>query len=326
MISIIDSHRQGPVLRAGLFGLTALLMSGLLWEQFQLGLYNTVLASIYVIPVLVLAAVVILFSRDRSHHDWLVLPVLVLVTIPGLVRLETGVALSLNYLLMMPFLSYFCLRRTLGHIYNFCMVVAIWIATLAVSDLLVATRSALVYIMVAASVACYGLLISHRLLVATSLALKDGESGAYNARQFALMLEREVARSVRAKRPLSLIGFSIEDFSQLCDLHGNRAVIQFLPDFVGCIRDEVRAGDEVFRIREELFILLLPDCAEDGAIVLMERIRRHLEQRHWPVLGEVSLLTATVALAAGEKGRDVERRLLTRLAKQKRASLQASAF
>jgi diguanylate cyclase (GGDEF)-like protein len=326
MMIMLDNHHRGPVLRSGLFVLTALLMSWVVWEQFQLGLYDTVLMSFCVIPMLLLAAAIIWLRRDCSHHDWLALPVLVLVVAPGFIQIEPSMALSLNYLLMMPFLSYFCLRRTLSHIYNIGMIIALWWTVMMAADVLVATRAALVYTMVAASVACYGLLIQHRLLMVASLTLNDGESGAYNAGHFSLVAEREVARSERAKRPLALIGFSLEDFSQLCDLHGQHAVSQFLPQFVEGIRNEVRAGDGIFRIRDELFILLLPDCAEDGAIVLMERMRRQMERQQWPILGEVSLLTTTVALVAGDTCQDVERRLLARLAKQKRASLQAAAF
>jgi len=91
------------------------------------------------------------------------------------------------------------------------------------------------------------------------------------------------------------------------------------------MQSDIRAGDEVFRQRDDLFILMLPDCPEDGAIVLMERIRRHIGETDWDV-GELSLMTATITSNPGEKAEDLKKRLLTRMAKQKRASLQSSAF
>lgn len=326
MIAGVIIPGQLAVMRAALLMGVAGLMSWLVLDYYWLGAYALVLARLPLIPLLVVAALTLTLTRSIRIQRLVSPLVLVALLLSDVWLVVTGNGLVIDYWFMLPFLCYLLLPQEKAHWLNLGISVLLLMLGAFTLDLAVATHQFLGYLLVAATVAFIALLLHRKHALLGSLALRDLPSAAFNARQFDAVLLREVARSERARRPMSLIGLSLEEFGQLLQLHGDRAVAQFLPDFVNAVRDEVRAGDEVFRIRDELFVLLLPDCPEDGAIVLMERIKRQFEQRQWPVLADVALAVATVTLGNGESAGDIETRLLRRLAKQRRANLQAAAF
>ena len=82
----------------------------------------------------------------------------------------------------------------------------------------------------------------------------------------------------------------------------------------------------MFRLEEDLFILLLPHCPNDGAIVLMERIKRNLQQQPWDPIPELNLSTSAATGASGETSDELKKRLLQSLTKQQRTTLQIGAF
>ena len=151
-------------------------------------------------------------------------------------------------------------------------------------------------------------------------------SGAYNKRHFYHTLDREISRSENSNDPISLIALTIDEYHQMLDIHGRRSVEGFLPVFTEQARDLIRAGDEIFRLEEDLFILLLPHCPNDGAIVLMERIKRNLQQQSWEPIPELSLSTSAATWTTGETAQELQKRLLQSLTKQQKTTLQIAAF
>ena len=158
------------------------------------------------------------------------------------------------------------------------------------------------------------------------LALTDQVSGAYNKRHFYHTLDREISRSENSQDPISLIALTIDDYHQMMDIHGRRSISGFLSHFTDRSRSIIRAGDEIFRLEEDLFILLLPHCPNDGAIVLMERIKRNLQQQSWEPIAELSLSTSAATWSTGETAQELQKRLLQSLTKQQKTTLQLAAF
>lgn len=158
------------------------------------------------------------------------------------------------------------------------------------------------------------------------LALTDTESGAYNYRHFYHALDKEILRTQSVQQSVSLIGMTIDDYALLLDIHGSDVVTALLPEFVDKTQQLVRTEDELFRLREDLFVLMLPNCDKDNAAALMERIKQGLQEQNWHPLTELSLTTVSVGAYVGESSQEVERRLLSRLKKKRLTSLQMSAF
>src|SRR5690606_36852123 len=150
--------------------------------------------------------------------------------------------------------------------------------------------------------------------------------GAYNRRHFFQALPREMARGHSPRNSVSQIALVLDDYRQLIDIHGSREMTAFLPRFVTSAHGVIRAGVEDFLCDDDLFVLVVPDDHEDDAIVLMERVKRSLQQRAWKPFAELSLRAVALGVHTGEEARDVETRLLARIQKQQRASLQLAAF
>lgn len=315
-----------PRLQVVVYLLAACAVALMLYDQYRQGLYPLVLSNAIAIPAFIFSAIFIYLKRDQQGFERINYALIFTLAALALYRLPDYPLQMTHYLYALPLFSFFCLPLTPATLISAAaaviMVAVLWIE----SGFLVALRTGTNFSLLLGSAWCFAYLTLLKGWSLKRLALTDRYSGAYNRRHFFQALEREIARSHSTRQSVSLIGVVIDDYRQLIDIHGNRVMTQFLPRFVDTTQRMIRAGDEVFRLADDLFVLMLPNCPEDGAIVLMERVKRSLQQQAWKPFAEVSLSAAAVGVQMGEDARDVEKRLLARLKKQKRASLQLAAF
>ena len=101
----------------------------------------------------------------------------------------------------------------------------------------------------------------------------DGLTQVHNKRSFENQIEREVARSQRYKRPLSLVLFDIDHFKKINDTHGHLAGDAVLRQLASLITGNVRREDIVARVGGEEFALLLPEIGLEGGKMVAEKLR-----------------------------------------------------
>jgi diguanylate cyclase (GGDEF)-like protein len=107
-----------------------------------------------------------------------------------------------------------------------------------------------------------------------SLASADGLTGVANRRAFDRGLEREWRRSVRARSPLSLLLIDVDFFKAYNDRYGHAAGDDCLRGIASTLAVGARrAGDLVARYGGEEFAIILPDCSDESARQLGERLR-----------------------------------------------------
>lgn len=315
-----------PRLQVVVYLLAACAVALMLYDQYRQGLYPLVLSNAIAIPAFLFSAIFIYLKRDQQGYERINYALIFTLAALALYRLPQYPLQMVHYLYALPLFSFFCLplraATVVSAVMGVIMIAVLWVE----SGFLVALRTGTNFSLLLGSAWCFAYLTLLKGWSLKRLALTDRYSGAYNRRHFFQALEREIARSHSTRQSVSLIGIVIDDYRQLIDIHGNRVMSQFLPRFVGTTQRMIRAGDEVFRLADDFFVLVLPNCPEDGAIVLMERVKRSLQQQAWKPFAEVSLSAAAVSVQMGEEARDVEKRLLVRLKKQKRASLQLAAF
>jgi|AZIK01.1.fsa_nt_gi diguanylate cyclase (GGDEF)-like protein len=326
MLSELSQEQLLPRLQVLVYSLAAVAISILIYDQYRQGLYSLVLSNCIAIPALLFSAIFIYINRDRDAYAWINYPLICLLAGLGLYQLLDYPVLMTHYLYAFPLFSYFCLPINHGTWFNVAIALAMTVLVWLDEGALSAIRSGTNYSLLVGSAWCYAYLTQLKGWSLQRLALTDQISGAYNRSHFHHVLEREIARGESARQHVSLIGLVLEEYHQLADLHGNRSVSQFLPRFVTIIQQQVRAEDEMFRLGDDLFVLVLPNCAEEGAIVLLERIKRKLEGQIWRPFAELSLGAAAVTRQPHEASEALEQRLMGRLKKQKRTSLQLAAF
>jgi len=112
-----------------------------------------------------------------------------------------------------------------------------------------------------------------------TLASTDGLTQLNNHRTFQEQLAREVERSKRHARPLSLLLMDIDHFKSFNDTYGHPVGDLVLKEISACIKQSVRINDLPARYGGEEFTVIIPDTAEEGAMVIAERIRNTVERK-----------------------------------------------
>jgi diguanylate cyclase (GGDEF)-like protein len=107
----------------------------------------------------------------------------------------------------------------------------------------------------------------------STLAASDSLTGLANRRALSSTLAREVARTRRTKRPLSLAIMDIDHFKQVNDTFGHLAGDEILRRVAEAMAANVRDEDLVARYGGEEFAVVLPDCGPESALAVVERVR-----------------------------------------------------
>lgn len=110
--------------------------------------------------------------------------------------------------------------------------------------------------------------------MAAHAAMLDPLTGTYSRRAFESIAQREMARALRAGQPLSIILLDIDHFRALFEHHGPRVADQVLQAVAQLVRDALRKEDIVVRYGSGEFLVLLPDVAGPGAVVVAGRVRK----------------------------------------------------
>lgn len=105
------------------------------------------------------------------------------------------------------------------------------------------------------------------------MTIKDGLTEIYNKRYFLEALDREMSRSHRYKRDLSVVMFDIDYFKKINDNFGHLAGDYVLQALAKLISSRARREEIFARYGGEEFVILLPETPKDGAMELAEQLR-----------------------------------------------------
>ncbi|MFN0064503.1 MAG: diguanylate cyclase [Myxococcaceae bacterium] len=130
------------------------------------------------------------------------------------------------------------------------------------------------------------------------LTTVDGLTQVANRRFFEEALEREVSRSRRYGRDVSLIMLDIDRFKDVNDRFGHLAGDQVLRSIAQLMRTSVRREDTLARYGGEEFALLLPEVGMAAALQVAEKLRQRVVAQTF-VFGRRKLnVTVSLGVAA----------------------------
>jgi len=115
-----------------------------------------------------------------------------------------------------------------------------------------------------------------------TLSLTDPLTGIGNRRRMEEDLTRARARADRVSRPFSVALFDIDHFKLYNDHYGHVMGDHALREVANRLGGVLRQDECIYRYGGEEFLLLLPDCAVEGAITAAERARRAVESAAMP--------------------------------------------
>ena len=129
----------------------------------------------------------------------------------------------------------------------------------------------------------------------TNLATRDSLTGIGNWRHFEAVAGRELGRARRSGKSLSAAYIDLDNFKQVNDSLGHQAGDLLLVSVASVLQESVRTIDCVARLGGDEFVVLMPETEQEGARIVLERIRsaikEALEKGHWPVTLSVGLVT-----------------------------------
>jgi diguanylate cyclase (GGDEF)-like protein len=103
-------------------------------------------------------------------------------------------------------------------------------------------------------------------------ASRDSLTGLFNRRMMDEMIPRELQRSVRYHRDMSLAMLDLDGFKAVNDTLGHKEGDRLLRVFAGCIRKVVRAADFMYRYGGDEFMILMPETSIEQAEEVLERL------------------------------------------------------
>lgn len=135
------------------------------------------------------------------------------------------------------------------------------------------------------------------------LTIIDALTETHNKRYLVEFLDRELSRSERYARPLSLIMFDLDRFKAINDELGHLGGDFTLREMAACVKTCVRKEELFARYGGEEFVIVLPETNLEGAVAVAERLRVMVEKHNFQYEGKAYPLTVSIGVAATDGSR-----------------------
>jgi len=129
----------------------------------------------------------------------------------------------------------------------------------------------------------------------------DPLTGIMNRVSFWRVLEREIRRVERYRRPLAMIMLDIDHFKVLNEARGEQVGDKVLKSLAAEIKNKIREIDFFARIGGEEFLILAPETEPDKAMNLAEKIRETVAAATFPEAGPITISLGVAQFCAGDR-------------------------
>jgi diguanylate cyclase (GGDEF)-like protein len=127
------------------------------------------------------------------------------------------------------------------------------------------------------------------------LARSDSLTEVWNRRYFFELLDVEIGRARRFRRPFTLLHFDIDGFKAVNDRFGHHEGDAVLRSVVEATGKSLRGSDVLARLGGDEFAVLLPETDADAARRVVAKLRGSLSdemrKHEWPVSFSLGVLT-----------------------------------
>ncbi len=136
------------------------------------------------------------------------------------------------------------------------------------------------------------------------LTITDGLTNINNHRFLIDFLDRELARSIRHERPLSVLMLDLDRFKQVNDQHGHLCGDSVLRELSHRLKSFVRREDLFARYGGEEFAMVLVETNSNEASAAAERVRVAINNQPFRNDGIVLNLTVSIGVSTTIGGED----------------------
>jgi diguanylate cyclase (GGDEF)-like protein len=106
----------------------------------------------------------------------------------------------------------------------------------------------------------------------------DPRTGLRNIKSFNDLLRRQLLRSSMGGKPTTVLMLDIDGFGSFNCEFGRAAGDQAIYAVARTLQEQLRPTDIVARVYGEKFAAILPECSEDGAAIVAERLREAISE------------------------------------------------
>ena len=112
----------------------------------------------------------------------------------------------------------------------------------------------------------------------TELSRTDRLTGIANRRAFLENLDREMKRAQRDALPITVVYIDVDDFKTINDTFGHHKGDEYLLLVAETISGQLRLTDTIARMGGDEFAILLPEQGYDASNIVIEKIRKQVEE------------------------------------------------
>ncbi|PXW87242.1 diguanylate cyclase (GGDEF)-like protein [Nitrosomonas sp. Nm84] len=133
-----------------------------------------------------------------------------------------------------------------------------------------------------------------------TLSITDSLTGLYNRNKLNLIINDQLARYARNKRPFAVLMIDVDYFKTLNDSLGHIAGDEILTTVAKKIYHCIRSVDFAARYGGDEFILILTETTVDEAVKTAERIRSHVASIYCTAIHETVNVTLSIGIIQSE--------------------------
>ncbi|RMG37258.1 MAG: EAL domain-containing protein, partial [Gammaproteobacteria bacterium] len=139
------------------------------------------------------------------------------------------------------------------------------------------------------------------------LADHDPLTGLFNRRRFQAEFNRTLRQSLRHGRGGAILYFDLDDFKAINDLCGHPAGDKLLRDIAVTVQQAIRSTDLLARLGGDEFAILVPECKENEAIILAEKLLDAVARLEFSFEGQSHPVSCSIGIALfPQHGEDIE--------------------
>ena len=129
------------------------------------------------------------------------------------------------------------------------------------------------------------------------LSIKDEVTGLYNYNYMKTRLDEEIKRAIAYQRPCGYLLVDVDDFKIFCAAHGEAKSEALLKDISAILQGSVTETDRLGRLRDDKFMIILPEKNKRQSAHVAEEIRKKIEDGMGRSAGFGKKLTVSIGVS-----------------------------